>query len=79
MTLTSPTRPDGTPAVDLQRLVRPELRFKSAHNEWATPDATWQPLNQEFRFTLDVCATPLPQHAKMPANPRIAFVARQLQ
>ena len=38
-------------------LVRPELRFKSATNEWATPDSLWQPLNAEFAFTLDVCST----------------------
>ncbi len=44
-------------AVPLHRLVRPELRFKSATNEWATPDSLWQPLNAEFAFTLDVCST----------------------
>jgi len=41
----------------LQRLVRPELRFKSATNEWSTPDDLWKPLNDEFGFTLDVCST----------------------
>lgn len=36
---------------------RPELRFKSATNEWPTPMSLWEPLNQEFGFTLDVCST----------------------
>jgi site-specific DNA-methyltransferase (adenine-specific) len=45
------------PAVVQQRLVRPELRFKSATNEWPTPDSLWKPLDDEFGFTLDVCST----------------------
>ena len=40
-----------------QRMVRPELRFKSATNEWPTPDTLWKPLDDEFGFTLDVCST----------------------
>ena len=31
-------------------------RFESATVEWATPDSLWKPLNDEFGFTLDVCA-----------------------
>ena len=42
---------------NVQRLVRPELRFKSATNEWSTPDDLWKPLDDEFGFTLDVCST----------------------
>ena len=45
------------PPVALDRLVRPELRFKSATNEWPTPDSLWKPLDDEFGFTLDVCST----------------------
>ena len=41
----------------LDRLVRPELRFKSATNEWSTPESLWKPLDDEFGFTLDVCST----------------------
>ena len=44
-------------ASPLERLVRPELRFKSATNEWSTPDSLWKPLDDEFGFTLDVCST----------------------
>lgn len=31
--------------------------FSSASNEWATPAYVFDPLNAEFGFTLDVCAT----------------------
>ena len=48
---------ETAPAVVQQRLVRPELRFKSATNEWPTPDNLWKPLDDEFGFTLDVCST----------------------
>ena len=34
-----------------------ESKFKSTTNEWATPDSVFVPLNDEFGFTLDVCAT----------------------
>jgi len=47
----------NAPPVALHRLVRPELRFKSATNEWPTPDSLWKPLDDEFGFTLDVCST----------------------
>lgn len=36
--------------------------FSSKTNEWATPLALFQELDQEFGFTLDPCATP--QNAK---------------
>ena len=32
-------------------------RFASKTIEWATPDSVWKPLDAEFHFTLDVCAT----------------------
>jgi len=32
-------------------------RFDSKTVEWSTPDNIYQPLNSEFKFTLDVCAT----------------------
>jgi len=32
-------------------------RFRSTNQEWETPDAIFEPLNQEFRFTLDVAAS----------------------
>jgi phage N-6-adenine-methyltransferase len=31
--------------------------FSSASDEWATPQATFDALNEEFGFTLDACAT----------------------
>ena len=36
----------------------------SATAEWETPQATFDALNDEFHFTLDVCATP--ENAKCP-------------
>ena len=39
-----------------------EAMFTSKTNEWATPQAFFAELNQEFNFTLDPCATP--QNAK---------------
>jgi len=32
-------------------------KFASNSQEWATPDSVFIPLNDEFHFTLDVCAT----------------------
>ncbi|MDE7089158.1 MAG: phage N-6-adenine-methyltransferase [Prevotella sp.] len=32
--------------------------FSSNTNEWATPQAFFNELNEEFHFTLDPCATP---------------------
>jgi len=32
-------------------------RFESATCEWPTPDSLFKPLQDEFHFTLDVCAT----------------------
>ena len=39
-----------------------ELIFSSAKCEWETPQDLFDKLNQEFKFTLDVCA--LPENAK---------------
>ena len=36
--------------------------FSSTKEEWATPQAFFDKLNEEFRFTLDACA--LPENAK---------------
>lgn len=33
------------------------VHFSSASDEWATPQATFDALDAEFGFTLDVCAT----------------------
>lgn len=33
-------------------------KFTSIREDWETPDSLFDPLNQEFSFTLDVCATP---------------------
>lgn len=38
-------------------MINPAL-FSSASQEWATPQDLFDRLNAEFRFTLDVCATP---------------------
>ncbi len=59
---TAPSRSDlandsNAVVIGQQRMVRPELRFKSATNEWPTPDTLWKPLDDEFGFTLDVCST----------------------
>lgn len=35
-----------------------ELMFSSESEEWATPQDFFDNLNQEFHFTVDVCATP---------------------
>lgn len=32
-------------------------KFGTGRQDWETPDSLFEPLNQEFRFTLDVCAT----------------------
>ena len=34
-----------------------EVMFSSKSDEWATPQATFDELNEEFGFTLDACAT----------------------
>ena len=34
------------------------VHFSSEHDEWETPQGLFDALNNEFRFTLDVCATP---------------------
>lgn len=38
-------------------MARLDKQFESATVEWSTPDSLWIPLNDEFKFTLDVCAT----------------------
>ncbi len=32
-------------------------KYKSKTDEWSTPDSVWIPINKEFRFNLDVCAS----------------------
>lgn len=34
-----------------------EIHFSSKTNEWATPQSFFDELNEEFKFTLDPCAT----------------------
>ncbi len=33
------------------------VHFSSLSGEWETPDELFLPLNEEFHFTLDVCAS----------------------
>lgn len=40
------------------------VHYSSATDDWATPQDFFDRLNREFRFTLDVCATP--ENAKCP-------------
>lgn len=35
-----------------------DLHFSSKKHDWPTPPEVFDPLNEEFRFTIDVCATP---------------------
>lgn len=39
-----------------------KTKFESVRQDWETPKELFEPLNREFGFTLDVCATP--QNAK---------------
>lgn len=39
-------------------------KFESKRQDWETPESLFQPLDKEFGFTLDVCATP--DNAKCP-------------
>lgn len=41
-----------------------KTKFESKRQDWETPDELFQPLNKEFGFTLDVCATP--ENSKCP-------------
>lgn len=34
-----------------------KTKFESKRQDWETPDEVFFPLNEEFNFTLDVCAT----------------------
>jgi site-specific DNA-methyltransferase (adenine-specific) len=34
-----------------------KVMFSSNSDAWATPDAVFETLDQEFNFTLDACAT----------------------
>jgi phage N-6-adenine-methyltransferase len=36
----------------------PKVYHRSARQDWETPPEIFEPLNKEFGFTLDVCATP---------------------
>lgn len=48
---------EGTIALDkAEKSVRMGVHFSSATDEWATPQELFDELNEEFRFTLDVCA-----------------------
>lgn len=44
--------------------VTANVHFSSTTDLWATPQSLFDELNQEFRFTLDVCA--IPENAKCP-------------
>ncbi len=35
-----------------------KTKFSSIRQDWETPESIFEPLNEEFGFTLDVCATP---------------------
>ncbi len=50
------------PAVVNTMRTRNNGRYNGNGREWATPPEVFGPLNEEFRFTLDPCATP--QNAK---------------
>ena len=58
---TTPYRPtiDGTanPAVRRGTSAKNNGRYNGNGREWATPPEVFDPLNEEFRFTLDPCAT----------------------
>lgn len=38
-------------------MARFDTKFESKKQDWETPDEIFVPLNEEFGFTLDVCAT----------------------
>lgn len=38
-------------------MARFDTKFESHRQDWETPDSIFVPLNEEFHFTLDVCAT----------------------
>lgn len=52
------------PAVLNTASTRNNGRYNGHGREWETPPEVFQPLNQEFGFTLDACATPA--NAKCP-------------
>jgi len=35
-----------------------DTKFESKRQDWETPDSIFDPLNDEFNFTLDVCSDP---------------------
>lgn len=39
-------------------MARFKTQFESENQEWETPNSLFVPLNNEFHFTLDVCALP---------------------
>src|SRR3990172_6378709 len=38
-------------------MARFDTKFSTGRQDWETPDSIFAPLNEEFSFTLDVCAT----------------------
>src|SRR5689334_13521024 len=44
--------------VNAAKSSKKNVHFSSASCEWATPQSFFDSLRSEFRFTLDVCATP---------------------
>lgn len=57
---------DGTdnPAVLGAATHRNNGRYNGNGRHWATPPEVFEPLHEEFKFTLDACATP--ENAKLP-------------
>jgi len=51
--------------------------FSSATDEWPTPQSVFAPLNREFPFTLDPCATP--QNASLVGEAAVAAESLQRQ
>lgn len=47
------------------KMAKFKTKFESKRQDWETPDELFIPLNQEFGFSVDVCATP--ENAKCPA------------
>lgn len=47
-----------TPTAEEIRSTRLGVHFSSATDEWSTPQDLFDQLNTEFKFTLDVCASP---------------------
>jgi phage N-6-adenine-methyltransferase len=56
-------RSENTAVINGMR-ARNNGRYNGNGREWATPPEVFEPLDREFRFTVDACATP--QNAKVP-------------